>query len=74
MSFLRMILVGSYLAGAVGLFWAIALRVGLHIGDFTPRGALGFAAVCFLCTLATREVAAVIEKPKEEAKPQSTAA
>ena len=65
MSFVRVILLGTYLAGAVGLLLAVVIRMGVALGQFTPRGALGFAGVCFLCTLATREVAAVLEKPKE---------
>ena len=30
------------------------------------RGALTFAIGCFLCALATREVAAILEKPKQQ--------
>ena len=68
MSFFRMIVLGTYLAGAAGLALGIAIRVGLPLGTLTPRGALLFAGVCFLCTLATSKVAALLEKPKEERK------
>lgn len=74
MSFLRIILLGTYLAGCAVLALSIALRLGVQLGDFTPRGAVGFAVACFLCSLATREVAAMLEKPKEQVQARSAAA
>ncbi len=74
MSFLRIIILGSYLAGVAGLVLGVAVRVGVHLGGFSSRGAMGFSAACFLCSLATREVAALLEKPKEEDKARAAAA
>lgn len=74
MSFLRMILLGTYLAGCAVLALSILLRLGVELGTFTARGAVGFAAACFLCSLATREVATMLEKPKEQAQPQASSA
>jgi len=68
MSFLRIILLGTYLAGCATLVLSIVLRLGVALGDFTARGAVGFAAACFLCALATREVAGILERPKEQAQ------
>ena len=68
MSLLRMILLGTYLAGMVGLVWAVIARLGVDLPGPQPRGALVFAATCFLSTLATREITALIGGPKEPAK------
>ncbi|MBI4464225.1 MAG: hypothetical protein HY647_05925 [Acidobacteria bacterium] len=67
MSLLRMIQIGSYMAGAAALLLAFGIRFGFTVGDFTPRGLLFFSIACFLCTLATREILADTEKPKPPA-------
>ena len=67
MSLLRMILLGSYMAGVAALLLAFGMRLGLPLGNFTPRGVLIFSIACFLCALATREVAAQDEKPPKQA-------
>lgn len=68
MSLLRIILLGSYMAGVAGLVFGVAIRLGLPLSDVGARGALIFSAACFLCTLATRKVVAQMEKPKEQPK------
>ena len=73
MSILRLLLLGTYIAGIVALLLGVAIRFGLPTGTLGPRGALIFAGVCFLCTLATREVAASVESPKAEPKTSSAA-
>ncbi len=67
MSLLRMILLAAYLAGVVAMVFGVAIRFEL-IGmmGLQARGAVTFAIGCFLCSLATREVAAILEKPKEQ--------
>ena len=67
MSLLRMILLAAYLAGVAALVFGVAIRFEL-IGmmGLQARGAVTFAIGCFLCSLATREVAAILEKPKEQ--------
>ncbi len=60
MSILRAIFLGTYIAGMGAFFLAVVIRLGVHIGTFSPRGALGFAGVCFLSTLATRKVMAML--------------
>ncbi len=74
MSIWNIILLGTYLAGVVGLVLGLVIRLGLPLGAFTAAGALRFAATCFLCSLATREVAAAVQKPKEEPKGKAAAA
>lgn len=74
MSFVRVILLGSYISGAVALLLGTLIRVGMPFLGASPRGALSFAAVCFLFTLATREIAAVLAAPKPEAKAKGAAA
>lgn len=74
MSVFRIVLLGTYLAGILGLAMAVLLRLGLSVISSEPKGALAFSGVCFLCTLATREVAAMLEKPKEEPKARAAAA
>ena len=64
MSPMRILLLGSYLAGIVALVLGVAIRMELLLLGLTARGALLFATTCFLCTLATREVASKLEKPK----------
>ena len=64
MSLLRIVLLGTYLSGVVGLLLGVAMRLGLDLGDVTARGALVFSVACFLCSLATREVFALLEKTK----------
>ena len=64
MSLLRMILVGSYMAGVAALLLAFGIRLGLPM-DHTPAGALTFSIACFLCTLATQKVRVLFEKPKQ---------
>ncbi len=68
MSLFRIILLGTYLAGCATLMLSIALRLGVELGDLTARGAVGFAAACFLCTLATHALAGACEKYKEQTK------
>lgn len=65
MSLLRIVLLGAYLSGVVGLVLGVAMRLGLPIGDMSARGALVFSCACFLCTLATRKVTAQLEKRNE---------
>lgn len=67
MSLLRMILVGSYMAGVAALLLAFAMRLGLSVVDLSPRGVLTFSIACFLCALATGEVEAHAQKPKPSA-------
>lgn len=69
---LRVILLLSYLGGLVGLAAGVVLR--FVPANFSSRGALSFAAACFLCSLATREAAAALTKPAEEAKAKAAAA
>ena len=64
MSLMHILLLGSYLAGIVGLVLGIAIRLGLPLMGLGSRGALLFSTACFLCTLATREVEGRLEKPK----------
>jgi len=64
MSLLRIVLLGTYLSGVVGLLLGVAMRLGLDLGDVGARGALVFSVACFLCSLATREVSAQLEKTK----------
>ena len=64
MNLLRIILLGSYLAGVAGLVFGVAIRLGLPIPDLGARGPLIFSAACFLCTLATLKVMVQMEKPK----------
>ena len=64
MSPMRILLLGSYLAGIVGLVLGVAIRLGLPLLGLGARGALFFSTACFLCTLATREVESKLEKPK----------
>jgi len=66
MSLLRMILLGAYMAGVAALVIGFAIRLGLPV-DLTPRGALIFSIACFLCSLATREVEALVEERKPPA-------
>ena len=67
MSFLRMILLAAYLAGVAAMVFGAAIRFELiGVMGLQARGALTFAIGCFLCALATREVAAILEKPKEQ--------
>ena len=73
MSFLRIILIGSYVAGLAGLVLGTAIRLGLALGAATPTGALRFAMACFLCALATRAVAEALEAPRDEAKATAAA-
>ena len=65
MSFLRIVLLGTYLSGVVSLLLGVAMRLGLDLGDVSARGALVFSCACFLCTLATRKVSAQLEKMKK---------
>ena len=64
MSPMRIFLLGSYLAGIVALLLAVAIRMELLLLDSSARGALSFSMTCFLCTLATHEVASKLEKLK----------
>ena len=64
MSPMRILLLGSYLAGIVALVLGVAIRTELLLLESSARGALFFSMTCFLCTLATREVASKLEKPK----------
>ena len=67
MSFLRMILLAAYLAGVAAMVFGVAIRFELiAMMGLQARGAATFAIGCFLCALATREVAAILEKPKEQ--------
>ncbi len=75
MSFLRMILLGAYLAGVVALVLGVAVRFGIiGLGELGTSGALTFSIACFLCSLATREVATILEKPKERAQVRAAGA
>ena len=65
MSLLRIVLLGTYLSGVVGLLLGVAMRLGLDLGDVSARGALVFSVACFLCSLATGKVSAKLEKMKE---------
>ena len=71
MSFLRIILLGTYLAGVLGLALGVVTRLIVPVAGLAPRGALVFSAACFLCTLATREVATTLEKLQEQSKARS---
>ena len=64
MSPMRVLLLGSYLAGIVALVLGVAIRMELLLLELSARGALLFSMTCFLCTLATHEVASKLEKPK----------
>ncbi len=69
MSFLRMILLAAYLAGVAAMVFGVAIRFEMiSMAGLQARGALTFAIGCFLCALATREVAAILEKPQEQAE------
>ncbi len=68
MSVLRVILLGSYIAGCISLAVAICLRFEVFLMVATPEGAVRFAAACFLCSLATHALAGACEKYKEQTK------
>jgi len=64
MRLMHILLLGSYLAGIVGLVLGVAIRLGLPLMDLSARGALLFSTACFLCSLATRDLEGKLEKPQ----------
>lgn len=70
---LRIIQFLTYLGGAIGLAVAVIVRLA-GLTFVTPRGALVFAIACFLCTLATRAVAAELQVSEEVPKQKAAAA
>ncbi len=74
MSILRLVFLGTYVAGMAALLLSVVIRSGLPLATFSPRGALGFAGVCFLSTLATRKVMALVQASQAEAETKAKSA
>jgi hypothetical protein len=70
---LRIIELGTYLGGIVGLAGGVIVRLA-QLGPFAARSGFEFAAACFLCAVASHFVAASLKPAEEEKAGKSKAA
>jgi len=70
---LRTIQIASYVVGILAALAAPVLRVAA-IDGMAPHVMLYVSMTCFLCSIATKFVAEVVEEPKEETKRRAAAA
>lgn len=72
---LRIIELGTYLGGVIGLAGGVIIRVAGSTVT-SARGALIFAVACFACAIASAQVAAALKpaEEKEETKARKAAA
>ena len=72
---LRIIQLGSYLGGILGLAGGVIVRLA-GIGVTSARAGFELAAACFLCAIASERIAASLKpaEEQEEAKAKAAAA
>jgi hypothetical protein len=70
---LRIIQLGSYLAGIIGLAGGVIVKLA-GIAGVTARGGFELAAACFLCAIASARIAASLKPAEEQEKAKAKAA
>ncbi len=65
-SLVRLIQVGSWAGGLLALAVALITKIaGVHLAGASPHGIVFFAGACFICSVASRELAAAERKAEE---------
>jgi len=70
---LRIIQLGSYLGGIIGLAGGLIVKLA-GIAGVSARGGFELAAACFLCAIASGRIAASLKPAEEQEKAKAKAA